>query len=246
MINEETYKKLVDMKMHGLARSFREHLDGPAREDALTFEERFGQMIDIEWSDRENKRLKTRITKSKLREYACVEDIDYAHPRGLDRSVMQRLASCKWVRECENLIITGISGLGKTWLSCALVHKACRDGFTGFYSRTPRLLEEIYIARGAGTYGKTIDKLAKPDILVLDDFGLSPLGDTERRDLLEIVEARHGKRSTIIASQIAVKHWHEIIGEPTVADAILDRLVSSAHRIDLKGKQTMRGKKKIA
>ena len=243
MINEETYKKLIDMKMYGLARAFREYIDGPQSKDALTFEERFGTMVDLEWIERESRRLKLRISRSKLREHACVEDIDYTHPRGLDRSVIQRLVLCKWILERENLIITGISGIGKTWISCALVHKACREGHTGLYTRTPRLLEEIYIARGAGNYGKTIDRFAKPDLLVLDDFGLAPLTDIERRDLLEIVEARHGRRSTIVASQIEVKHWHEIIGEPTVADAILDRIVSTAHRISLKGKKTMRGRK---
>lgn len=240
MVNEETYKKLIDMKLHGLARAFREYLDGPLRGDALTYEERFGMMVDLEWSGRETRRLKDRLSKSKLREQACIEDIDYAHPRNLDRSVVQRLASCGWVRERENVLITGTSGLGKTWLACALVDKACRAGHTALYARAPRLLEEIYVARGSGAYAKLIDKLAKPDVLILDDFGLAPLSDSERRDLLEVVEARHGRRATIVASQLEVKHWHDLIGEPTVADAILDRLVSSAHRIELKGKETMR------
>jgi len=243
MVNEETYKKLIDMKLYGLARTFKDYMDGPVHKDALTFEERFGAMVDREWTERETRRLKLRLSKSKLREQACIEDIDYKHPRGLDRSVMQRLASCQWVRERENVIITGTSGLGKTWLACALVQKACRDGHTALYTRAPRLLEEIYVARGVGAYGKILDRLARPDVLVLDDFGLSPLSDAERRDLLEVVEARHGRRSTIVASQLEVKHWHDLIGEPTVADAILDRLVSSAHRIELKGKETMRKKK---
>lgn len=243
MVNEETYKQLVDMKLHGLARAFKEYIDGPARSDALTFAERFGMMVDREWTEREGRRLKLRLAKSKLREQACLEDVDYKHPRGLDRSVVQRLASCQWVRERENILITGTSGLGKTWLACALLQKACRDGHTALYTRAPRLLEEIYVARGAGAYAKIIDRLARPDVLVLDDFGLSPLSDTERRDLLEVVEARHGRRSTIVASQLQVKHWHDLIGEPTVADAILDRLVASAHRLELKGKETMRKKK---
>ncbi len=243
MVNEETYKKLIDMKLHGLARTFREHLDGPARKDALTFEERFGMMVDREWTERETRRLGLRLAKSKLREPACIEDIDYKHPRGLDRSVMQRLAACGWVRDRENVLITGTSGLGKTWLACALLQKACRDGHTALYTRAPRLLEEIYVARGAGTYGKIIDRLARPDVLVLDDFGLSPLSDSERRDLLEVVEARHGRRATVVASQLEVKHWHDLIGEPTVADAILDRLVACAHRIELSGKDTMRTKR---
>jgi DNA replication protein DnaC len=242
MLNEQTCKQLADMRLHGLAAAFKEYLDQPARADALCFEERFGMMVDREWTEREARRLKLRITSSKLREPACVEDIDYRHPRGLDRSVIQRLATCHWVRQRENLVITGTSGLGKTWLACALVQKACRDGHTALYTRAPRLLQELYVARGSGTYAKTIDKLAKPDLLVLDDFGLAPLSDTERRDLLEVVEDRHERRSTIVASQLEVKHWHQLIGEPTVADAILDRLVSAAHRIELKGKDTMRKK----
>ena len=242
MLNEQTHKQLMDMKLYGLGRAFKDYLNEPARTDALTFAERFGMMVDREWTDRETRKLGRRITNSKLREQACIEDIDYQHPRGLDRSVMQRLGSCQWVREHENIIITGTSGLGKTWLSCALVQKACRDGYSSLYARVPRLVEEIYVARGAGSYVKLIDKLANFDVLVLDDFGLAPLTDTIRRDLLEIVEARHKRASTIVASQLDVKHWHDLIGEPTIADAILDRLVSSAHRIELKGQVTMRKK----
>jgi DNA replication protein DnaC len=244
MLNEQTCKQLADMKLHGLAAAFKEFLDQPVRADALSFEERFGMMVDKEWNQREARRLNYRITTSKLREPACIEDIDYRHPRGLDRSVIQRLSSCQWVRNRENLIITGTSGLGKTWLSCAFIQKACREGHSALYTRTPRVLQELYLARGTGTYAKTIDKLAKPDLLVLDDFGLAPLSDTERRDLLELVEDRHERRATIVASQLEVKHWHGLIGEPTLADAILDRLISAAHRIELKGKDTMRIKSK--
>lgn len=241
MTDEETYNKLIDLKLHGLARAFKEYLSLPAR-DALTFSERFGMMVDREWTERQTRRLALRLAKSRLREPACIEDIDYKHPRGLDRSVVQRLATCQWVKNHENVILTGTSGLGKTWLACALVQKACRDGFSALYARAPRLLQDLYVARGSGTYPHALDRLAKPDVLVLDDFGLAPLVDTERRDFLEIIEDRHGRRSTIVVSQLEVKHWHELIGEPTIADAILDRLVASAHRIDLKGKTTMRGK----
>jgi DNA replication protein DnaC len=246
MVNEETYRQLIDMKLFGLAHAFKEHLEQPARSDDLTFEERFGMMVDREWTERQTRRLKLRLAKSRLREPACVEDIDYHHPRGLDRSVMQRLIACQWVREHEDLIITGTSGLGKTWLSCALLQKICRDGHTALYSRVPRLLEELYVARGSGTYAKVIDRLARPDVLALDDFGLAPLSDSERRDLLEVIEERHGRRSTIVASQLEVKHWHGLIGEPTIADAILDRLITGAHRVELKGKTTMRGKTRSA
>jgi DNA replication protein DnaC len=242
MINEETYKQLQEMKLHGLAHAFKDYLEQPAQSDKLTFEERFGMMVDLEWTQRQARRLKLRLASSKLREQACVEDIDYKHPRGLDRSVIQRLATCQWVKQRENVLITGATGLGKTWIACALAERACRDGHTALYTRVPRLLQDLYIARGAGTYAKTIDRLAKPDLLVLDDFGLAPLTDCERRDFLEVVEDRHQRRSTIVASQLEVKHWHELIDEPTVADAILDRLVSSAHRIEMKGKTSMRGK----
>jgi DNA replication protein DnaC len=242
MTDEETYDKLIGMKLHGLAQAFRDYLAEPARGDALTYTERFGMMIDREWTERQTRRLKLRLAKSRLRETACIEDIDYKHPRGLDRSVVQRLATCQWVKNRENVILTGTSGLGKTWLACALVQKACRDGYTALYARVPRLLQEIYVARGSGAYPQALDRLARPDVLVLDDFGIAPLADTERRDFLEIIEDRHGRRSTIVASQLEVKHWHELIGEPTIADAILDRLIASAHRIELKGKTTMRGK----
>lgn len=242
MLNEQTYKQLVEMKFHAMAAAFREHLES-TENDALTFEERFGTMVDREWTERQNRRLKTRLSKSKLREQACVEDIDYRHPRGLDRSVMQRLQTCHWIKEFENLLITGATGTGKTWIACALAHKACREGFTTLYTRVTRVLGELYVARGAGTYDKTMKQLVKPDVLILDDFGLAKLTDTERRDLLELIEDRQDRKSTIVTSQLEIKHWHEVIGEPTIADAILDRLVNSSHRIEMKGKKSLREKK---
>ena len=235
MLSEETYRQLIEMKMYGLAASFNEYLEQTDR-DELSFEERFGMMVDREHTERQERRLKYRLGKAKLREEASVEDIDYRHPRGLDRSVMQRLAMCKWVADHEHVIITGKTGVGKTWLACALANKACRKGYTALYVRVPRMLQDLYVAHADGTYPKVMNRLAKPDVLIVDDLGLSPLGDTERRDLLEVIEDRQGRRSTIVTSQLKVKHWHEVIGEPTIADAILDRLVSNAHRIDLSGK----------
>lgn len=240
MINEETLRQLYDMKLHSMARALREYLE--RREpDELSFEERFGMMVDREWTERQERKLAYRLTKAKLRTQACIEDIDYRHPRGLDRSVIQRLTTCQWVTDHENVIFTGKTGVGKTWLACALTHKACRDGHTAMYLRVPRLLNDLYVAHADGTYARTMERLAKPDVLILDDFGLSPLGDNERRDLLEVIEDRQGRRSTIVTSQLKVKHWHEVIGEPTIADAILDRLVSSAHRIEMDGKSLRQG-----
>lgn len=239
MINEETYRQLVEMKLNGMAAAFRDALDarGP---DALTFEERFGIIVDREWNERQTRRLKNRLSRSKLREQACIEDLDYRHPRALDRSVMQRLATCQWIKDHENVLVTGPTGLGKTWIACALAHQACRQGYTAFYLRVPRVLQDLFVARGAGTYAKLLERLAKPDLLILDDFGLARLNDTERRDLLELVEDRQHRKSTIVTSQLEVKHWHELIGEPTIADAILDRLVNSSHRIEMHGKRSMR------
>jgi len=235
MINEETYKQLIDMKMYGMAAAFSDYLEQTGK-DKLTYEERFAMMVDREWTERQERRLKYRLDKARLREEASVEDIDYRHPRGLDRSVMQRLAMCKWVAEHEHVIITGKTGLGKTWLACALANKACRLGYTSLYVRLPRMLQDLYVAHADGTYPRVMNRLAKPDVLIVDDMGLSLLSDTERRDLLEVIEDRQNRRSTIVTSQLKVKHWHEVIGEPTIADAILDRLVSGSHRIELIGK----------
>ena len=243
MINQQTYKQLTDMKLYGLAAAFGDYLQRPTH-DALSFEERFGMMVEREHRERQQRRLKKRLTQAKLREPACIEDIDYQQPRGLDRSVLQRLQSCQWVTEHQNILLTGATGLGKTWIACALVNRACREGFSALYLRAPRILGELLVARGSGNYTKLIEKLAKPDVLVLDDFGLSKLNDTERRDLLEVIEERQGRKSTIIASQLEIKHWHEVIAEPTIADAILDRLINSAHRIEMHGKISMRGNKR--
>jgi len=243
MLSEQTYDKLVSMRLHGLAAAFDEYLK-ERRHDKLTFEERFGLMVDREWTERQGRKLKRRLTGAKLREQACVEDIDYRHPRNLDRSVMQRLATCHWIAEHENVVFTGATGLGKTWLACALAQKACREGHTSVYVRVPRLLHTLQIARADGTYIKELARLDKTQVLILDDLGISPLGDCERRDLLEVIEDRHGVRSTIVASQIPVKKWHETIGDPTIADAFLDRLLHRAHRIELKPGPSLRPKAK--
>jgi DNA replication protein DnaC len=239
MLNEPTHQKLVAMRLFGMAAAFHQYLKEGA-DNKLTFEERFGLMVEREYTERSERRLKVRLSRAKLREPACVEDINYRHPRGLDRSVVQRLTTCQWVVKHENILLTGPTGIGKTWLACALTQKACREGATALYMRMPRLLQNVSIARADGSYNDTLNRLAKIDILILDDWGLAPLADMERRDVLEVLEDRVGRRSTVITSQLPIKKWHEIIGDPTLADSILDRVVHHAHRIELKG-PTMRG-----
>lgn len=246
MLNEETHQKLNAMKLYGLVSAFGDYLQQRGA-DQLTFEERFGLMIDREWNERQQKKLTQRLHSAKLREPACVEDVDYRHPRGLDRSVMQRLISCKWVAGHENILITGPTQIGKTWLACALANKACREGYTALFVRVPRLWQNLIIARADGSYVKELNRLAKADVLILDDFVLAALGETERHDLLEILEDRRGIRSTIVTSQYLVKLWHDRIGDPTIADAVMERLVNCAHRLELKGPSMSRqAEKKVA
>jgi DNA replication protein DnaC len=203
--------------------------------DALSFDERVGMLVDREYTDRESRKLTRRLQQAKLRQKACIEDIDYRHHRGLDKATLSRLASGQWIHKRRNIVLSGPTGIGKTFLACALAHKACRDGFTALYRRMPRLCQELQIARADGSWHKRLARIAKTDVLVLDDFGITPLSAAERRDLLEVIEDRHGSRSTIIASQLPVDKWHAYIGEPTLADAIVDRLVHNAHHLKLRG-----------
>jgi len=234
MLTQPTLDKLQTLRLHGMYHALVEQLHIPDIA-ALTFEERFGLLVDREITERESRRLTTRLRQAKLRQTACIEDIDYRHPRGLDKALMARLTTCQWVREHLNVLITGPTGIGKTWLGCALGHQACRDGLTALYLRLPRFLQELPMAKGDGRYGKLLTTLAKTDVLILDDWGLAPLTDENRRDLLEIVDDRHDRRATIITSQLPVEHWHDALGDPTLADAILDRLVHNAYKITLQG-----------
>ena len=245
MLMNPTMEKLQALKLTGMLEALDEQLKSPDIEQ-LSFDERLGLMIDREMTARDNRRLKTRLKKTRLRHDACMEDIDYRHPRGLKRDQIQQLLSSHWIREHQNVIITGPTGVGKTWLACAMAQKACRDGYTVQYLRLPRLLQDLNLARADGRYVKLMAALAKTDLLLLDDWGLSPLTESQRRDLLEIVEDRHNVKSTLVTSQMPVDHWHELIGDPTLADAILDRLIHNAHRVPLKGDSLRKKQSKLA
>jgi len=234
MLTHPTLDKLQHLKFTGMAAALAEQMQMPDIEE-LAFEERLGLLVDREFTERENRRLSSRLRRARLKHNAALEDIDYRHPRGLDKSLIQFLATCQWVKEHLNILITGPTGVGKTWIACALAHKACREGYTAGYLRLPRLLQDMAIAKGDGRYPKLLATLAKTDVLVLDDWGLAKLTGEQRRDLLEILEDRHATRSTLATSQLPIETWHDIIGDPTLADAILDRLVHNAYRINLKG-----------
>jgi DNA replication protein DnaC len=234
MLSYPTLEKLHAMKLTGMAHALEEQMQMPEI-TSLSFEERLGLLVDREMTQRENRRLTTRLRKAKLRQHAAVEDIDYRHPRGLDKALMTTLCSCDWIRKHHNVLITGPTGCGKTFLACALAHKACREGYSARYTRVPRIFQELGIAKGDGRYSKLLTGFATMDLLVLDDWGLARLTDEYRRDLLEILEDRSGLRSTLVAGQLPVDRWHDLIGDPTLADAILDRLIHNAYKIELKG-----------
>lgn len=234
MLNQPTIEKLQAMKLYGMADAFREQID-TAGSSQLSFEERFGLLVDRQWTWKEARALTRRLQLAKFKERGVVEDINYQHPRGLDRKLMRTLASSEWVRLHHNVLFTGPTGIGKTWLACALAHKACRDGFFALHKRIAELFRELAVARADGSFGQFLMKLARIDVLVLDDFAMAPLKEQERRDFLEICDDRYQRRSTILTSQVPVSHWHEQIGDPTIADSIMDRLVHNAYRIELDG-----------
>jgi DNA replication protein DnaC len=244
MLNQPTIEKLQTMKLFGMADAFRAQLESTDISQ-LSFEERFALLVDQQWLWKENRALARRLRSARLKERGVIEDIDYQHPRGLDRKLMRSLASSEWVRHNQNVLLIGPTGIGKTWLACALAQKACRDGFSVSHKRTAELFRELAIAHVDGSIGRVLVKLSRIDVLVLDDFAMAPLKDSERRDFLEICDDRYQRRSLILTSQLPVAHWHEQIGDPTIADSILDRLVHNAYRLELNGEsiRKKRGRK---
>jgi DNA replication protein DnaC len=234
MLPHPTLDKLHALRLTGMAKALREQINLPESQ-TLSVEARLGLLVDREMTERSDRRLTTRLRQAKLRLSACLEDLDYRHPRGLDKSLLLGLASCQWVKERHNVLITGPTGVGKTWVACALGHQACREGYSVLYRRLPRLLQELSMAKGDGRYPKLMAALAKTAVLILDDWGLAPLNDENRHNVLELLEDRHGRGATLVTSQLPVDHWHEALGHPTLADAILDRLLHNAYNMNLRG-----------
>jgi len=242
MLNEQTLSTLHALKLFGMAKSFTDKLSHPNTAD-LSHQEFFGLLVQDEKTYRENLRLKRLLANAKLKQLAALEDIDYKHPRGLNKQLILELSSQPWLTHHRNVLLTGPTGVGKSYIACALGNFAARHGHTVLYLRAPRLFETLLQAKADGSHLKTLTKLAKVEILILDDLFLTPLSDAERKDLLEIIEDRHHKAPTVITSQCPTKDWHHIIGEPTIADAICDRLLHHCYKIELKGESIRRNKK---
>jgi DNA replication protein DnaC len=240
-LNEHTVSQLRALRLDGMVQALQDAATTTAA-SALTFEERFALVVQREVDWRDGKRIERLLKAAKLKvSSACLEDIDWRSSRGLDRTLISALAGGDWLRHGHNVLITGATGVGKTWLACALAQQAARSGFSALYARAPRLLEELRIAHGDGSFGRRLAQLARIDLLAIDDFAIAPITPSERNDLLELLDDRVAARSTLITSQLPVSGWHEWLNDPTLADAILDRVVHAAHRIALKG-ESMRKK----
>lgn len=235
MLQQPMIEKLLGMRLQGMAEALKAQEQDPNLRE-LSFLERFGLIVDQQWNWRQNQVLARRLKAAKLRANACVEDIDYQAARGLEKSVIRALAQeSVWVRNHENIFVIGPTGVGKSFVACALAQKACRDGYAALYVRASSLFRDLSLARADGSLRSTLTRLRRIDVLVIDDWAMAPLQETERRDFWEICEDRYQTRSTILTSQLPVSKWHEQIGDPTLADGILDRLVHNAHRIEMRG-----------
>jgi DNA replication protein DnaC len=247
MLSVPTQDKLRTLKLHGMLKALEEQFTDSGSYEGLSFEERLGLLVDRELTEQDNRRLSTRLKAAGLRQSACMENIDFTASRGLDRSLLKKLATGQWLNDRLNILVTGPCGVGKSFISEALVHKGCLLGYTAFNIRAPKMFTELALARSDGQYKKIMRTLTRTQVLIIDDWALCTLKDGERQDLLEIIEARHNVSSTIVTSQLPVKHWHEAIGNATFADAILDRLVHNAYTIELKGENMRKaaGKKRL-
>lgn len=245
MLAHSTSEWHVALGRTGMAKALDEQRRADATFEPLCFEDRLGLLVEREAAERDGKRMSARLKLAALRQAACVEDLDLRAPRGIDWPVMAHLGDGAWIDRHENLLITGLPGLGKSWIAYALGHKACRDGWTVAYHRVPRLFEVLATAKGDGRYARLLKSLAKTDVLILNDWGLGIIAPTERRDLLEILEDHHGRGSTIVTSHLPVDHWHGAIVDPTQADAILDRLVYNAHPLFL-SRESLRRRASVA
>jgi len=241
-MREQTFEKLYGLKLHGMAQALQEQLTNP-EVSSLSFEDRLAGLVDAQWLWRENRAVASRLRKARLKVPASMEDINYRHQRQLDKSLMRSLASCDWVKQRHNITISGASGLGKTYLCCALLEQACRKGYTAYYASAPKFFRQLAIGYADGSFDRLLSKLARVDVLGVDDWGLTPLGETERRHFLEVMDDRGGSRSTILTSQFPVDNWHDLIGNPTLADAVMERILSNSYRLVLSG-DTMRPVKK--
>lgn len=241
MLIEETIQKLIAMKMPTMAQAARELLQS-APSNQLSFEDKLGLVVDREWTERDNRRVTRRIKEARLGTSVSLEAIDCDPARGLDKAMVRQLMTCQWAKQKQNIIITGATGTGKSFFASALAEAACRQGMRALFVRVPRVVEELAVARVSGAYASTLAKISRVDVVVLDDFLLTPMQDAERRDLLELLEDRYARASTIITSQMATKTWHDALNDPTIADAICDRVLHNAHIVELHG-QSMRKKK---